>query len=433
MASSIAFVAGTVRLEMNDRVSFFMERGFAPSVEVTDENTVVETVQVQFRGAVAANVNSLNRFFERARRQDPAEDTVYVEYKVAENEDAWRSKIYDGKVEAGPGLAIEFKRSKVNLEITFERDPFWEGPELPLPISNVNSGKVYNCNDGSGTAPNKKINIAYVTGNLIEGDLPAPAKLVMKNESNIALGYVWIGVNRTRPNWQSGWHLEAESAIGVTPYTISGASGGAIARGSMAYGITEPILRWEISDQLVSQMRGQRLRILLRAHYLGTYQHFKYKLKIKSGTNVVYETDWLRESEKYARHWLDLFDLRMPPWLEGKGSLRKLELEIHATPTVEGTWNWAFDDVMLLSQDSFVAVDCDVAPNEELVINGAEGWGLDANQHLFGLHKMTGTLMLEPRAMHMFYFLMHGTYLNQAPIDMALSVSGTYRPRRWLI
>ena len=57
MASSMAFVAGTVRLEMNDRVSFFMERGFAPSVEVTEENTVVETVQVQFRGAVAANVN----------------------------------------------------------------------------------------------------------------------------------------------------------------------------------------------------------------------------------------------------------------------------------------------------------------------------------------------------------------------------------------
>lgn len=433
MASSLSFVSGTTRIDLNDRVGFFMERGFVPSVDVTQDNTVVETVQVQFRGAVSANLNRLNRLFEIARRMNPAEDTVFVEYKVAEGEDAWRSKIRDGKVEAGPKLANEYKKGRVNLEITFERDPFWEGPEMPLPIGNANGGKVYNCNDGVGSVPNKRINSAYITTNMIEGDLPAPAKIEIKNLYDVNLGWVWIGMNKTRPNWLSGWSLEAESAIGITPVTMAGASGGAIAKGQLAFGYSEAILKWAIPESLVSMIRGQNLRLLLRPHFTGAYQNFKYRLRILRYTTVVYETDWIRESEKYARHWLDLFDIRMPPWLEGETGLDGLTLEIWATPNRDGTWTWAFDDLMMFADDSFVEAFTDVPENGKLVIDGETGWAETADGKKFGLRKMVGSIMLEPRAFHLLYFALHTTYLNDAPIDMVVEVSGSYRPRRWLI
>jgi len=47
----------------------------------------------------------------------------------------------------------------------------------------------------------------------------------------------------------------------------------------------------------------------------------------------------VRESELTARHWLDLFDLRLPPWLEGESQLDTLVLELHAH--ADGRWSVA--------------------------------------------------------------------------------------------
>jgi len=41
--------------------------------------------------------------------------------------------------------------------------------------------------------------------------------------------------------------------------------------------------------------------------------------------------------------------------------------------------------------------------------------------------------MLVPGAFHLFYFALHGTIMNEAPVDFLVGVSGSYRPRRWLL
>lgn len=438
MASSLKIVCGNYQFNLNDRVSFFMHQGYYPSVigiaTDAEEKTLTETVTVQLRGAISPNIQSLNRLFEQARRNDPAEDKVYIEYKIAEDEDAWRSRIRDGIVEVMPSVAQDWKRKRVVVDISFERDAWWEGPEQVLPIGNANGGdvaRVFNANDGAGSAPNKRINAAHITGNMILGDMPTPVTLEIENLYNKSLGGLWIGLNNTRPNWLSGWSFEAESATGIEPYPVAGASGGAIARGQMSFGQAATILSWDIPDTLISMMRGQRLRMLLRPHFTGAYPNFKYKLRIMAGpAQGVYETDWIRETEAYARHWLDMFDLRMPPWLEGETDLRELTLELMAAPTEAGTWTWAFDDVMLFAQDSFATVDCDVAPGGKVVISGDKGWAETDTGKKYGLRKMVGSLMLKPMRYHLFYFAMHGRNLNQAPIDFLVGVTGKYRPRR---
>lgn len=436
MGSNLTFVWGAMRLDLNERIGLFMQVGYYPSVDVS-KKTVTETVKVQLRDPISANIQTLNRLFAIARNKNPAEDKVYVEYKPAEGETAWRSRIYDGAISAGSNLAKEFGRGRVNVEISFERDAFWEGPEEVLPIGNVNGSttpNVFNCNDRSGFKPNRRVNSAIVTGNLILGDMPTPVKLTMENLYDEALGHLWIGMNNSRPNWISGWMLEAESAIGVTPVTSAIASGGAFVQGQLTYGSAQPILRWAVADSLVSWTRSQRLRMLLRPYYTGQYAAFKYKLRITAdGLTPLFETDWIRESQFYARHWLDLFEFRLPPWLEGKENLAGLTLELWATPIQAGTWRWAFDDVMLFPQDGFVNLDTSTEPGGKVIIDGDEGWSEDASGKKWGLRKMVGSLMLKPAALHMFYFAMHGIGIDSAPIDFSLAVSGSYRPRRLLL
>lgn len=429
MSSNLAIVSGTTRINLNERIGLFLEAGYYPSVDVSKKR-LTETVRVQVRGGIQEIIQNINRLFARARKAEPAEEKVYVEYQVAEGQTAWRSRIWDGAVSVTSAVAREFPRGRVRIEIAFERDAFWEGPETALPIGNINDGVVLNCNDGSGTAPNVRTNAATITANLIEGDLPTPARLEIENQYNKTIGSLWVGLNKTRPNWLSGWMLEAEDAIGVTPVSAAGASGGAVAQGQLSYGSAQPILRWALDEALITMMRGQRLRLLLRPYYLGAYSVFKHKLKITSGVTPVYETDWIRPSAYYARHWLDMFDVRMPPWLEGKTDLAGLTLELWATPTRAGTWTWAFDDLMLFAQDGFVTLDTFTEPGGKIVIDGDQGWSEDAAGKKSGLRKFVGSLELTPMAFHLFYFAMHSSTMNDAPTDFAARVSGSYRPRR---
>jgi hypothetical protein len=435
MGSNLTFVFGATRIDLNNRTGLFLQSGYYPTIDVKAK-TVTESVKVQLRGSISAVIQQLNQWFELARSDDPAQEKVYLEYKVAESETAWRSRIYNGAVSLSSTISREYQRGRVNVEISFERDPFWEGPETTLPITNLNSNnpaRVFNANDGAGTIPNQRINSAYVAANMILGDLPTPVKLTIDNLYTEALGHLWIGMNKTRPNWNSGWMLEAENAIGITPVASSVASGGAFAQGQLTYGSSSAILRWNVTDTMVSVLRGQRLRMLLRAYYTGAYSNFKYKLKIVSGVTILWETDWVRESETYARNWLDMFEFRMPPWLEGKEDLSGITLELWATPTNAGTWTWAFDDVMLFSEDGFVNLDTWVVAGGKLIIDGETGWSEDMTGKKVGLRKMIGSLMLSPGAFHLFQFAMHEIYMNSAPIDFVIGVSGTYRPRRWSI
>lgn len=433
MASSLNFVCGDDRFNLNDRVTMVMERGYAPEASVDDEH-ITETVKVQIRQYVPSTIENLNNMFEKARTGSPTDDKVYVEYKVNDGEIAWRSRVYNAILQVTAAVASQWPKGRVDVEISFERDPFWEGPESNIGIANVNSqsglAKVYNCNDGVGSVPNKRINFANVSALVIKGELPTPVKLEITNLSTNILGGLWIGMNNSRPDWIDGWSIEAEAAIGVTAVANAGASGGAFVQGSMTYGQTLPALQWVLSEDLITAVRGQRVRMLLRPYYLGDYQNYKYKLKITHGVNTVWESAWVRPAANYSRHWLELFDFQLPPWLDGLDNLTGLTLELWLTPSRAGTWTWAFDDILLMAQDGFVSIDTNVETQGKVIIDGDKGWAETAAGKRHGLRKMTGELMLKPAAVHRFVFAMHSIYGNSAPIDFSLRVQGSYRPRR---
>ena len=410
---------------------------FVAGSELATVDEVGTRIDLDFMGnstTISETVASINRLLQQATQsqEDKSVDKVYLEADTGGG--WWRSEIVSGVLDVGSSYYDLLSKGYPDASLLITRKNWWEGAEATLPISNVNSGVVYNCNDGSGTPPNKRVNVLRIASNAIGGDLQTPCKLTLNNTSEYPLGPLWIGVNNTRDGWGSisgEWTLEAESATGVTPVSDASASGGAYVKGTLNFGQSAAILTWNLSSVLINQLCGQRVKMLMRPHFTGAYSNFKYKVVIKHGTIKVFETDWVRESELTARHWLDLFDLRLPPWLEGESQLDTLVLELHATPTVAGAWQWAFDDILFLPQDSFVALTAHApAENGAVVVDGDKGYVLDANNKKFGLRKMVGELILKPKVAHTFIFAMHSTYINQAPINMTLSVTGKYRPRR---
>lgn len=428
-----------VVINLNDRIGQILKGGYFPQ-SGTSGKTVTETIHIQARGSIEAVISILNRLFLQARSTDPAIERVYINFAIREGLPLWRSRIYNGAVNVTAAVGAEYPKGRVTIEISFERDPFWEGAEEVVILSNANgtsaSGPlpVFNANDGVGSAPAKRVNYADIAIGAIQGDLPSPLKLVMVNQWTRGLAALWIGLNSTRPADLTSWSLEAESAIGITPVINSAASGGAYATGSMNYGQEKAVLSWELPDSLITAMRGQRMRMLLRPIFVGgLYSVFKYKLVISQFVQKLYETDWLRESASYAMHWLDLFDLRMPPWLEGETNLMGLRLELWLSLPIVGTFTWSFDDVMLFPEDSFVSLVTYADPNEKVVLDGINGrnWCEDTNGKKVGLRKLVGDpLMLIPGAMHRFYFAMHEIYMNSAPIGQYIGVTASYRPRR---
>ncbi len=435
-------ISGSTTIALNDRTSRFLHSGYFPQVKV-GSGRVTETVKLQARGDLGTIVQGLNRIFEKARSENFSADKVYLQCKLSESAAMRRSRIYNGAVNLTNAVGSEIKKGRVTLEISWERDPFWEGEEVSVPLSNGNGTQVttplpvFNTNDKVGTAPATRVNHADILADVIVGDLPSPAKIKVLNACISTMGHLWVGMNNTRhilPEFRSltYWQLEAESAVGVTPTASSVASGGYFVQGTLNYGVENVILKWNVSDVLIGLIRGQRLRMLLRPWYTSAYSEFKYKLKITHVGSTLFETDWIRESAEYARSWLEMFDFRMPPWLEGQQLLSGLQLELWATPTRSGTWTWAFDDVMVIPQDGFLTLDTVVPTNGFVMLDGIEGqnWAQGTDGLKYGLRKCVGSLFwLKPGEFHRLFFLWHGNIMDDADIEAEMRVQISYRPR----
>jgi hypothetical protein len=437
--SKLTITYGATTINLNDRVNHILMEGYFPEVTTDLEEHVSETCKVQLRGNVSDLVRAINRAFTLARSSNESLNHVYINYAPGDSEAPWRSRIYDGAVIVDKSLGRAYPRSRLAVDISFERDPFWEGPEESIPLSNLNgtnqtgSLNVFSCNDLTGTAPSRLCNYMDIAAGVIKGDLETPIKLELKNLYPQALGTVWVGLNKTNPA-TARWLYEAESANGVTATTATGASGGKIVKGTATDASPLASLTWTLSAAELSAFAGQRVRFLARTHYMGAYSVFRYKLLLRSANITLFETDFIRESEEYARAWLELFDLRLPPWLEGLSNLLSIDMTLQMQLARAGSWPWAIDDIMLIPADSFIQVLSFVNQNERLVLDGIKGnYYKDNGAGIgrIGARKVIGgPLMLSPGLAQRLYLIQHGVQMDMAAPGMVVSAAAKYRPRR---
>lgn len=153
---------------------------------------------------------------------------VYLEGSKDDGANWRRSRIRAGSCLYNVDEAIISGSANAVLEM--DRVLGWLGPETAVPLTNPNGNRVsasninvYNCNDGSGSAPNVRRNYVDIDGDDILGDLPAPSRIRIYNAYNTKF-YLGLAFTPDITNLVS--YVEGEDFTGVTPVSDAACSGG---------------------------------------------------------------------------------------------------------------------------------------------------------------------------------------------------------------
>jgi hypothetical protein len=443
-----------VSIDLNDRVECVLLNEFIPSTPTDEGGTVTDQCQVQLRGVNGRlTAAEINRMFQFAREKPAGGQAVFLNFAVHENEVVYRTRVVDGTISIEQGYSKGYKTGRLVITIAFEHLPYWEGPEEQIPLSNVNGTgnltglKVFSCNDLIGTAPNKRCNYIDIAAGFIKGELPSPVRLNIKNTTTTSgdnhdwIGHVWVGENLTNPAGTK-WHYEGEAAVesSGTTGTWSLASGGAYKSGSLAAGVYPPAVysiagKWPITAAELTAFSGQRVRLLLVPAVIAPDQAYDVLYQIVVGD---FESEWVKPNRTYSVSCLELFDFKLPSYLEGIADLKNATLELRVRNSrADKATTWSIDFFSLIPADGWIhaaPISNTMLTNNILVLDGIRkrNYVADAtDKEKISLHLVVGdSLTLKPGKAHRFYFIMHNIYGLEFRPEMNASITASYRPRR---
>jgi hypothetical protein len=299
------FSSGTVYFAGTASSFAIRKGGYSPRVAPDDEPTVEETLVARLTaGSAAGNLEELRevrRLLLQARRRQGNRTLpkVYVFFKQSASADQYRSEIVDGSAEFdASALDWEYWTQDTQYaEINWTRGNWWEGPEVQIPLTNLNgtantSGlTVYNVNDLVGTAPTKRVNYVALAGTAIAGELDGLTRIEVKNTySSNLLYHVWVGHNYTDPA-NLVWFYDANSAThtGGTA-TSAAASGGNYVTKDLVSGTETDMLTWSLSSAQLDAFAGRMYKAMMR-FLLAFNTNVRYRLQLKWKNSAIWQSD----------------------------------------------------------------------------------------------------------------------------------------------
>jgi len=265
---------------------------------------ITESIPLQLTGsqsAVQLTINSINKMLDCARQFDENGYGDQVELMVrAGTASAWRtSPIRDGRlsvteesVQAGLSSG---DRTPATLNITragyFEGGtanfiPFYNGNGTANATDGIN---LLNCADSGGTAPALRQNYAYVNPADIQGDLPAPMTLWIRNEidGGSALPVSKYFISAMTPHYDvisnANYYRDFSGTADAT------CSGGAAATYTLSTSDETDMFTANIASATTFlQLGGAPYHIIARFRNNTSLANVKFRLKFKSGTTTVW-------------------------------------------------------------------------------------------------------------------------------------------------
>lgn len=441
---TLTYGSTTIDLQASGRVVL---DGYYPEVS-SDGSKVTDRVDVWVTGTTAeiqASIQAINQAFQYAKDHPNGSEGCWLNYAVNTTESTWRSRVTNGAVMHDAKLDARWRQGRALLALAIERLPFWEGAETDVPLSNPNGTNlttginVYNCNDGAGATPNKRNNYVEIAAADVEGDLPAPMKLMVTNTyATNRLMNLWIGHNYTDPA-NSIWNLEAEAADGVTAIAKSDCSGGYEVSKTVNIDIPLALFIWTLTSAQISAAKGQWVHAIPRFSNADSLANIRFSFAIRWSPVrlIIWESDPFLPVSLKKLAIMDMASFRLPPWLQASGDLSELQLAMYGQRTVSSDQPLSLDFLQLIPADGFrylVNPMYGVPSTYRIVDDGISGElfqddGADLNRA--GVVSGYGDpILLQPNKLQRLYFLMHSSLAYTAEIDRSISVKATYRPRR---
>lgn len=419
--------------------------GYFPEVS-NDGTPVTDRIDVWLSGTSAemqASIDAIELAIEHAKQHPDGADGCWINYAVNTTETLYRSRVTNGAVLHDARLDARWRQGRAKLGLAITRQPYWEGPETAVPLTNSNGTDVtdglgvYNCNDASGTAPNKRVNYVEIAAADISGNRPTPAKLLLTNTfATNRLNNVWIGHNHTDPT-NALWNLEAEAASGETGDADSGSSGGYDVSKTLTSDSEVTLFTWPLSAAMLSAAQGQWVHALPRFSYAPVISNIRFRFKLQWNVTTIWQSEQVLPDSNVSLAIRDLASFRLPPWLQNYSGLDGMNLVMTGQRILASSQLLTLDFLQLIPADNFRYLACvgyGVAQNSRIVDDGIGGEvyrddGADTGR--VGI--LTGygdPILLQPGKLQRLYFLMHSNYANSAEVTRTISVQVKYRPRR---
>jgi hypothetical protein len=442
MTQALTIDYGSSNLNLNSG-NYTLIDGFFPEAPDMNDKTTTDIFYIYVIGTSSADLNAkitaVKQLFEYARTHQRGSVAAWLNWAVNGSQSAWRTRIMDGQVMYDERLAVRWRENKAKIQIVIAHLPWWEGPEVQIPLTNANGTDSVNGltvdNSYNGTTMD---NTVLIDGDNVAGELPAATRLEIINTYASAnlLFDLWIGQNFTDPSnvYLTHWN-EAESATGGTEMVSAAASGGYFKRCTLPQNIETELLTFALSGNLMSACHGRDFKFFVN-FFLASPTNAQFKLRIKYQNVTIWETGRVWLDSTRATIWRDLFTIQLPPWLRNQSALRALDLVLCGYQNIWSTMTVDMDVIQLLPADGWrhiQPVGYGVAQNERVIddgINGAiyidNGAGADKIGILIGHHQ---PIMLEPGKDQKLYFVMHSNQLDTAELDRSISLKLYYRPR----
>ena len=314
---------------------------------------------------IETEINDIEWAFAQARNHQKtgAGNRYYVKFQADGSGSIWRSEILDGKVTFNRNtLDYEWIAKQLTVGVIWTRRAWWEdNSEDELELSNVNgsgNGGIQVDNHDDGTHEN----FLDIASDQVDGVLPAPCRISMKNDTGGTQSYYNIYVGLSTYSATAFEHIiEGEDGTGFTSTPASGsASGGSVGRKAMSS--SWGVLYWTLTGTQMEYAGGRYFRLLMRTD--GDPPENTY---IRTSIVGMWESDTILldygVTADYEIH--DLGVVQIPPGLAGVTDISSLALRIEVKNASAGDID--IDFFQLTPLDSY------------LHLNSSIGTGLTSN------------------------------------------------------
>jgi hypothetical protein len=347
--------------------------GFTLQTAASPDETVSERFDLWLRGTdLETQIRALDLAFDYARAHQTGPKAAYVHFAINEAATPWRARLLGGQVLFDKKLTRDYAQQRARVGIIFERSGAWEGPETVLPVSNGNGTnvtaglKLYNSNDQSGAAPNKRANYADIAGAAVVGGVPAPLTVSFTNTdaSPWAVSRIYAGLNSS--GWDGAapfdhWYEAEESSYGAVSsdaacsggqkstvtLSVNGTDGG----GNPVPTENEIIGGWALSAAEAKRAGGEYYHALVRFADTANMQLVKYRFGSVIGM-VGAQGPAIRLTT--SRYLQDMGIVQVPPALVDAGlTLASGNLFLYGTRPSTASLALVYDWLMLLPADNY--------------------------------------------------------------------------------
>ncbi len=237
-----------------------------------------DNIDVSLHGGLEA-IDSSKQILTRALYQatryqnEGAGYPIYLEGRRSASEGWKRSRLKGGSLDEYD-LDAATSTGSTLAHLSIERQNFFDGALTELPLTNLNGSnitggiQIYNCNDQTGTSPNRRCNYVQISGDDIEGEIPAGCRITVAGDA-FTNAYYGAG-NDYDLTLQTT--LEGETLGGGAAHSDSSCSGGSYT--SLTGG------SWYV---LSNKAKGQSFWPFARARIISDQDIHKVALRVDQG------------------------------------------------------------------------------------------------------------------------------------------------------